>query len=111
MDDYSRAYTEGIEGNDENPYDAMEDHLLRQTRDQIRKAGSNTFLEVTDDKVSIRHPTVKEFFLKPKQSTDPSHSHSVHELCPACKSKVAADQPLKLSEKDGHLRMAITIST
>lgn len=108
MDDYTRAYAEGIEGDDENSYDVREDHLLQQTRDQIRKAGSNTFLEVTDVGVSIRHPTVKEFFLEFEQSADTSHSHCPDELCPLCRAKITTNRPLRLSEKEGHLRMAIT---
>lgn len=61
MDDYSCAYVEGIEGTDENPYDTTESHLIR---DQIQIAGSGTFLEVAGDEVSVRHPTVKEFFVR-----------------------------------------------
>ena len=109
MDAYSRAYSEGVEGNNENPYDAKEDALMGQTRDQIRKAGSNTFLEVTDNRVSVRHPTVKEFFLKSEPSADFANSHCADDLCANCKLKAAADRPLRLSEKEGHLRMAITI--
>lgn len=109
MDDYTRAYAKGIDGENKNLYDAKEDHLLKQTVDQIRKAGSNTFLEVTNAEVSVRHLTVKEFFLESEQSADPSHGHSLDELCPLCRAKSTADRPLKLSEKESHLRMAIAI--
>lgn len=110
MDEYSRAYaedTEGVEDNCENPYDSdMKNPLIR---DQIRIAGSNTFLEVTGNEVSVRHTTVKEFFLKSEAPTEISGARCQENLCQSCRFKGFSDQPLTLSRKMGHLRMAITI--
>ncbi|KAF6236351.1 hypothetical protein HO173_005442 [Letharia columbiana] len=106
MDDYSCAYAEGIEGTDENPYDTIDNHLIG---DQIRRAGSGTFLEVAGNEVSVRHTTVKEFFLKANPAADTPNGHCVDDLCAKCQSKRSADQPLTMSEKEGQLRMAITI--
>ena len=105
MDEYSCAYAEGIEGSDENPYD-MDNHLIG---DQIRRAGSGTFLEVAGDGVSVRHTTVKEFFLKANTAVDASDGHCMDELCAKCQSKRSVNQSLIMSEKEGQLRMAITI--
>ena len=105
MDDYSRAYAEGIEGTDQNPYDTM-DNLLG---DQIRRAGSGTFLEVAGNEVAVRHTTVKEFFLKANPAADGSDGHCVDDVCAKCQSKRSSDQSLIMSEKEGQLRMAITI--
>ncbi|KAL9034560.1 MAG: hypothetical protein Q9214_006992, partial [Letrouitia sp. 1 TL-2023] len=54
MDDYSRAYTQE-EGSDTNPYDDLEDpskpeETRRLVPDQIRAAGSSTFLEVSENR-------------------------------------------------------------
>lgn len=110
MDEYSRAYAEdieGVEGYCENPYDSdMKNHLIRY---QIRIAGSNTFLEITGNEVSVRHTTVKEFFLRPETPTEISGARCEKNLCPSCRFKGFSDQPLILSRKVGHLRMAITI--
>ena len=106
MDEYSCAYAEGIEGTDENPYDTMDNHLIG---DQIRRAGSGTFLEVTGNEVSVRHTTVKEFFLKANSAADGPNGHCVDDLCAKCQSKRFVDQPFTMSEKEGQLRMAITI--
>ena len=106
MDEYSCAYAEGIEGTDDNPYDAMDNQLIS---DQIRRAGSGTFLEVAENEVSVRHTTVKEFFLKETTTADAPNGHCVDDLCAKCQSKKIADQPFTMSEKEGQLRMAITI--
>ncbi|KAI9796865.1 MAG: hypothetical protein M1833_005914 [Piccolia ochrophora] len=108
MDDHSCAYAEGVEGGDGNPYDADGDQGIC---DQIRKAGSGTFLEVTDDNiVSVRHTTVKEFFLKPEQPVDKDADLCDNDAsCPKCRSKATMHNHFTLSEKEGHLRMAITI--
>lgn len=106
MDEYSCAYAEGVEGTDENPYDTMDNHLIG---DQIRRAGSGTFLEVAGNEVSVRHTTVKEFFLKANPAVDVSNGHCIDDLCAKCQSKRSVDQPLTMSEKEGQLRMAVTI--
>lgn len=72
MDDYSCAYAEGIEGADENPYDTMDSHLIR---DQIQIAGSGTFLEVAGNEVSVRHTTVKEFFVRENHVVGAPNGH------------------------------------
>ena len=106
MDDYSCAYAEGIDGPDENPYDTMNSNLIG---DQIRRAGSGTFLEVAGNEVSVRHTTVKDFFLKANQAADVPNGQCTDDLCAKCQSKSSADQPLTMSEKEAQLRMAITI--
>lgn len=106
MDDYSCAYAEGVEGSDENPYDIMDNHMIG---DQIRRAGSGTFLEVAGNEVSVRHTTVKEFFLKENPAADVPNGHCVDEFCAKCQLERSVNPPLTMSEKEGHLRMAITI--
>lgn len=106
MDEYSYAYAEGIEGSDDNPYDTMDIHLIG---DQIRRAGSGTFLEVAGNEVSVRHTTVKEFFLKVNPAAEVLNGYCLDELCTKCQSEKSADQPLTMSEKEGQLRMATTI--
>ena len=106
MDEYSCAYAVGIEGTDANPYDSMDNHLIG---DQIRRAGSGTFLEVAGNEVSVRHTTVKEFFLKASPAASVSNGHCEDELCAKCQARMSADQPLTMSEKEGQLRMALTI--
>ncbi len=106
MDEYSCAYAEGIEGSDENPYDSMDNHLIG---DQIRRAGSGTFLEVAGNEVAVRHTTVKEFFLRANPAAEAPNGYCMDDLCAKCKSKRSADQPLTMSEKEGQLRMAITL--
>ena len=106
MDEYSCAYAEGVEGTDDNPYDTMDNQLIS---DQIRIAGSSTFLEVAGNEVSVRHTTVKDFFLKTSPAVDAPSSHHHDKLCAKCQSKGSADQPFTMSEKEGQLRMAITI--
>ena len=106
MDEYSCAYAEGIEGTDDNPYDAMDNQLIS---DQIRRAGSGTFLEVAGNEVSVRHTTVKDYFLKETTTAKAPDGHCVDDLCPKCQSKKIADQPFTMTEKEGQLRMAITI--
>lgn len=106
MDHYSCAYAKGIEGTEQNPYDSMDNHLIR---DQIRRAGSGTFLEVAENEVSVRHTTVKEFFLKANPEVDVLNAHCTDDLCAQCQSKMSASQPLIMSEKEGQLHLAITI--
>ena len=106
MDEYSCAYAEGIEGTDVNPYDSMDNHLIQ---DQIRRAGSGTFLEVAGNEVSVRHTTVKDFFLKAGSAVGETNGHCEDELCAKCHSQMSADRPLIMSEKEGQLRMALTI--
>ena len=105
MDGYSGAYAEGVEGPDENPYDAMNNNLLES---QIRQAGSSTFLEVTGNEVSVRHNTVKDFF-QDKHAVAVPTGYCTDDLCANCQSKRSTDQHLAISDKEGHLRMAITI--
>lgn len=78
MDDYSCAYAEGIEGTDENPYDTMDSHLIR---DQIQIAGSGTFLEVAGDEVSVRHTTVKDFFVRENPVVGSPNGHCIDDPC------------------------------
>ena len=106
MDEYSCAYAEGIGGSDENPYDSMDNHLIG---DQIRIAGSGTFLEVAGNEVAVRHTTVRDFFLRENPAAEAPNGHCMDDLCAKCKSKRSPDQPLTMSEKEGQLRMAITI--
>ena len=106
MDDYSCAYADGIEGTGENPYDTVDNRLLG---DQIRKAGSGTFLEVAENEVSVRHTTVKDFFLKPQSAADDPNGHCLDDLCAKCQAQKSAYQPWTMSEKEGQLRMAMTI--
>ena len=106
MDEYSCAYTEGIDGSDENPYDNMDDPLVS---DQIRMAGSNTFLQVQGNEVSIRHMTVKDFFLKLTPPERDTGKPCGDVLCSNCKGKAAIDVPFHLSPKEAHLQMALTI--
>ena len=106
MDEYSCAYAEGIEGTDENPYDTMDNQMIS---DQIGGIGSGTFLEVVKNEVSVRHTTVKDFFLKENPVADVPNGHCINDLCPKCQSRKSAEQPFTMSEKEGQLRMAITI--
>ena len=106
MDDYSCAYADGIEGTDQNPYDTIDNRLLG---DQIRRAGSGTFLEVAENEVSIRHTTVKEFFLKAQSAVHDPNGRCSEDLCAKCQTQKFAHQPWTMSEKEGQLRMAMTI--
>ena len=113
MDDYSCAYAQD-EGSDVNPYDELEDPTLpdeakRLIPDQIREAGSSTFLEVSHNKVTTRHTTVTDFFKRTIASTDQPGNHCEDKLCPRCKTRAINDQFWTLTDKEGHLRMAITI--
>ena len=113
MDDYSRAYAQD-EGSDVNPYDELEDPTVpdeakRLIPDQIREAGSSTFLEVSGNKVTTRHTTVTDFFKRTTPSTDQPGDHCEDKLCPSCKTRATNDQSWTLTDKEGHLRMAITI--
>jgi hypothetical protein len=115
MDDYTCAY-EQDDGSDVNPYDQLLDPTTpSETKllihNQIREAGSNTFLEIESDQqvVKIRHATVTDFFLPAESPLAPAHGHDQEHLCPECKLKVNSNQTWTLSKKEGHLRMAITI--
>ena len=113
MDDYSRAYAQD-EGSDVNPYDELEDPTLpdeakRLIPDQIREAGSSTFLEVSGNNVTTRHTTVTDFFKRTTPSIDQPGDHCEDKLCPSCKFRAINDQSWTLTDKAGHLRMAITI--
>ena len=113
MDDYSRAYAQD-EGSDVNPYDELEDPTLpdeakRLIPNQIREAGSSTFLEVSGNKVTTRHTTVTDFFKRTTPSTDQPGNHCEDKLCPSCKNRAINDQSWTLTDKEGHIRMAITI--
>ena len=113
MDDYSRAYAQD-EGSDINPYDDLEDQTQAdETRrlipDQIRAAGSSTFLEVLGNKVMTRHSTVADFFLRTTTPTSQPVDRCEDRLCPSCKSRAMNDQTWTLTYKEGQLRMAITI--
>ena len=113
MDDYSRAYAQN-EGSDVNPYDELEDPTVpaeakRLIPDQIRDAGSSTFLEVSGNQVTTRHSTVTDFFKRTTPSTDQPGDHCEDKMCPSCKIRAINDQSWTLTDKEGHLRMAITI--
>lgn len=113
MDDYSRAYAQD-EGSDVNPYDELEDPTVpaeakRLIWDQIRDAGSSTFLEVSGNTVTTRHSTVTDFFKGTTPSTDQPGDHCEDKLCPSCKIRAINDQSWTLTDKEGHLHMAITI--
>ncbi len=84
--------------------------MKRLIPDQIREAGSNTFLEIeSGSKVKTRHTTVTDFFLQSAAPTGVSGDHCDDHLCPKCKSEASIPQTWKLSKKEGHLRMAITV--
>ena len=113
MDDYSRAY-EQAEGSDENPYDDLEDptkpeETRRLIPDQIRAAGSSTFLEVSGTNVTTRHTTVADFFMRSTTPTSQLVNHCEDMLCASCTTKAKYDQTWTLTQKEGQLRMAITI--
>ena len=113
MDDYSCAY-EQAEGSDENPYDHLDDptkpeESRRMIPDQIRAAGSSTFLDVSGNTVTTRHTTVAEFFLRATTSPEQPVDTCKDVLCPNCSSKVTSDRVWALTHKEGQLRMAITI--
>ena len=113
MDDYSCAYDQA-EGSDENPYDDLDnpakpEESRRLIPDQIRAAGSCTFLDVSGNIVTTRHTTVKDFFLRAKSSTEQPVDTCKDVLCPNCLSRATSDSLWTLAPKEGHLRMAITI--
>ena len=113
MDDYSCAY-EQAEGSDENPYDDLDDptkpeESRRLIPDQIRAAGSSTFLDVSGNIVTTRHTTVAEFFLRATTSTKQPIDICKDVSCPNCSSRATSDRLWTLSHKEGQLRMAITI--
>lgn len=113
MDDYSCAY-EQAEGSDENPYDDLDNptkpeesrHLIA---DQIRAAGSSTFLDVLGNTVTTRHTTVADFFSRAATSTAQPVDICKDVLCPNCSSRGTSDRVWTLTHKEGQLRMAITI--
>ena len=114
MDDYTRVYSvedkleTGEEGFD-NPYDYMKD---KQIHEQIMLAGGGTFIEARalDDRVSVRHNTVREFFLKlDERPLDKTHDINHDGTCPTCRSKaIANERPLVISPKNAHLHLALT---
>lgn len=113
MDDYSFAYAQD-EGSDMNPYDELDDptkpeETRRLIHDQIRAAGSSTFLEISEGKVTTRHTTVADFFLRSAAASDQPADHCHDNLCPKCKTKAVNADTWTVSQKEGHLRMAITI--
>jgi hypothetical protein len=105
MDEYSRAYSDDVEGDDINPYDDLNDTL---SSEQIRTAGGSTFLEVTGGEVSVRHTTVSDFFLR---SDEPAVKVNVDsgDGCTVCRAKSSPEQPFTLTEKDGHLHMVLSM--
>ena len=115
MDDYTCTY-EQEDGSDINPYDLLLDPTTSSEtklliHNQIREAGSNTFLEVESDEqvIKIRHATVTDFFLPAESPLAPAHGHDQEHLCPECKLKVNSSLTWTLSKKEGHLRLAIII--
>ncbi|KAL9078420.1 MAG: hypothetical protein Q9157_002648 [Trypethelium eluteriae] len=102
IDIYSRTFCELEDGSKIPENDGP--HQI----DQIRSAGSS-FVRVIPDTniIKLRHYTVKEFFLGSRKSqtigisgtntlsSEPAHSE--------------ADQPFEISEKHGHIEIAITI--
>ena len=114
LDDYSLAYTQA-DGSDINPYDELDNpsnttETKRLIHDQIREAGSNTFLEVeADNTVKTRHTTVTDFFLQLKDPSDAMEERSDDHVCPECKSNAATQKNWTLSNKQGHLKMATTM--
>ena len=113
MDDYSCAY-EQAEGSDDNPYDDLDDpakpeESRRLIPDQIRAAGSSTFLDVVGNIVTTRHATVAEFFLRTSTPTKQAVDTCKDDFCSNCLSRATSDRTWSLTHKDGHLRMAITI--
>ena len=112
MDDYSRAYAADVEGPDENPYENMDStpgETSNLIADQIQEAGGSTFLEVTGRLVTFRHGTVKDFFLKHDIPAGLSSNHGQDQVCANCKEKAPKAQLWAMSEKHGHLRMALTL--
>ena len=112
MDDYSGAY-EQQEGSEQNPYEDLDDLTKpEETRsllsDQIRIAGSSTFLEVSGNTVRTRHTTVTDFFRRTQSSVDPCKAESKY-LCSSCQCRALEDAPWVLTRKEGELRMALTI--
>jgi hypothetical protein len=105
MDEYSRAYAEGMEGDDNNPYDDSGDTL---SSEQIRTAGGSTFLEVAGGEVAVRHTTVSDFFLKAEEHAVMTNG-DMKEPCTICRTKTGLDQPFSLKERDGHLHMVLTM--
>jgi hypothetical protein len=109
MDTYSRAYAEGMEGDENhNPYDDSGDTL---SSEQIRTAGGGTFIEIAGSEISVRHTTVSDFFLKSEETAVETNGHAnghSNESCATCRTK-SPQQPFQLSAKVGHLRMVLTM--
>lgn len=81
-------------------------------RQQIRTAGG-PFLDchVTDEQsiLKLKDPTsVRRFFLHDKDTVSNKVEDNKH-LCDICHSKMGSAQELAISEKDGHLALAITL--
>lgn len=109
MDAYSGAYKQGDYERLLTP--ASDPDTINLHVNQIRKAGG-IFLDVAPDSqvISLRHETVKDFFLhetEPQPKT-PSHFHA-NELCQNCKGHLEAQNHFKLSEKHGHLEIFKTL--
>lgn len=81
-------------------------------RQQIRTAGG-PFLDchVTNEQsvLKLKDPaSVRRFFLHENEVT-PNHINDSKHVCDICQSKMGSPQELEISEKDGHLALAITL--
>jgi len=81
-------------------------------RDQIREAGG-PFLDCqkTEDQsvVKLKDPSaVRRFFLRETVDLKSEEKEEVH-VCDNCRNQIDASQDLKVSEKEGHLALAITL--
>lgn len=109
MDEYSRACTEhieGVKGNPENPYDTeMKNNLMY---DRVKRAGSNSFLELAGNKVFVRHTTVKEYFGDQKLL---QNYHALVTMIPFAHpaNLESHDQSLPSSLQMGYLCMTVTV--
>ena len=109
MDAYSRAYDPELDVDEIIEETSMQsDGNLHDT--QIRIAGGS-FLEVASKSrvISLRHTTVKDFFLREDEHSQDECGISADELCPRCRTNTQTGQPFKLSLKDGHLEIAKTL--
>ncbi|KAI3333131.1 ankyrin repeat-containing domain protein [Ustulina deusta] len=117
MDDYRGTYNQASpEGNHTDIYsqdnsDFPTASLLE--KEQFRIA-SGPFLQLdSSGYVKLQDPDpIREFCFNSKASNKPSSDQTI--LCPHCKSNVAGmkttpkDHPLSITEKDGHLELALT---
>ena len=120
MDAYSRVYTieedqseelgdrNGPPDDFEDNVDSFEDLYVQQ----IRIAGSS-LLEVdsTSRVVQVRHNTIKDFFLKSGSLSTPSQNSNESSTlsCAHCAKSIDAETHFTLSERHGHLSIAVTI--